>query len=1576
MDYAGGPDRESGLRELVTTLRGTPDCLSTLGRFGRRGDPYIDPAQPFELPRKQMKNLRQLLRSVSPSSSRKRSEDRSRANRLTKRRLLSESLESRQLLAGDVPSAMDAAPEGEPEIAVAHNYWRAYDVDNNKYITALDALMVINHLNQHGEGEALDGTEEFAGFVDVTGDNRVTALDALSVINALNRGEGEADMPLVEFVLAARNLDDTLVDNTAGATDVLPTSNEQLTYNVDVNEVFKLEVGVQDLRGFSATGVFRAVTDIVMDQTDVLEPAVGEIQQITFDNTVLNSPISGNITFSFADNPTLTETRSFADFIGSTSSLDTAEDNLAQIIADLSPLVDSAADVTVNGSIDGSSGGPSGGGSFLLDILYSGDDLINVDVPQLQVTLEIGGNVQPVTISQTNVQNGDGSFNAAPILRALELNTRNAGNAQIYGKNRVFGSFAQDATIGTDTVDLFNEIGALGPTNDLTEELSDFNSSIAYDVFSIPVRAVAPTTNLMVSLDPPDEGDGVLIYGTQVGEENVPSNMIQLDNDSRFILNVTGSASGITAANSTLNATEDAGAVSIDLATLNSGNPGGTTYAMVSEVETKGVFELSGNTLTYTPAADEFGTGDQFVYTASDGTDTVTGTISVDIAAVNDAPIAVNDTATVEQGETISIDALDNDSAGPLEDNSVLVLQEPSSVLTTANGGSAIISNGEISYTAPAGFSGSDSFSYTISDGQLTAMATVNVTVTNSQTGINAADKAITIDEDNGGGVTSEAKVADLSDDNLISINTGSSTVTLDNAVLTSGSGSVRFAGDEIFYTPAQDFFGTATITYTASNDIGSDTGVITVTVTPDNTDLTANDDDYQVAEGATVTLDVLDNDADGPGESGTLTITSVTQPTRGTATIVTVDGRTQISYTSTGVASDGDDSFTYTISDGQGGTDTAVVNIDIQDVLDAPIAANDSETIDEDSGALTINLNDLVTLESGDSVVFTKISGTDAAGTSSISAGGTLTYTPNANANGTETIVYRATSTQGDQLFDEGTITINVTPVNDAPTATNRSVTVLEDNSIDIDLNSNVADIDSTGLVISVASNPGNGSAVSLGNGIIRYTPDADYNGPDSFTYQVTDGSLTATATVNITVTDVISPPVANNGSLSATEDGGAVTLDLSTLVNLDSGDTGTVTITTNPANGSASVSGTAGDLTNATLTYTPDADFFGSDSLVYTVTNSLGATDTGTISISVAGVNDDPVANDDTAETSRNRSVTIDVLANDSLGPANENQTATVTVPTQPANGTVTVNANNQLVFTPATDFVGTTTITYQLSDGVSTDTATVDVTVNDFVSSVISGQLFVDQITNIRDVIDNGADPVRNGVRDSGEAALGGVAVRLVSSASENLLGEDIDITVVTNLDGEYTFEDVAPGTYRVIYNLPSGAVAAGEAVDGVIPVVIGSEGGASPVGNFAFATLGEAGQGNSSILSTNTNGSSELPEGVEYGEGGFITLDSSGAQMMFLAGTGFEGVEYAELAMNRNNDAALLTIIEEDGDVLTAQVDGEHLRVNSSGTSVQLLGGVDDFDFDASLEDLIEDEYPTFRDAIDQILGQDD
>jgi len=424
---------------------------------------------------------------------------------------------------------------------------------------------------------------------------------------------------------------------------------------------------------------------------------------------------------------------------------------------------------------------------------------------------------------------------------------------------------------------------------------------------------------------------------------------------------------------------------------------------------------------------------------------------------------------------------------------------------------------------------------------------------------------------------------------------------------------------------------------------------------------------------------------------------------------------------------------------------------------------------------------------------------------------------------------------------------------------------------------------------------------------------------------------------------------------------------LVLNTLVTLEPGDSATFTLVGAPSNGSASI-------VNGILSYTPAADYFGADSVTYQATNVAGS-DTGVISITVDPVNDEPVAQDDTAMTVKDRAVTIGVLANDSLGPANEGDTAQLSIDTDPANGGVEITADNQIVYTPNPDFIGTDTFVYQLSDGEDSDTATVTVTVNDFAFSTISGRLFVDGIENIEQVIESDGEisPQRDETYNPGERVLGGVSVRLRSAAGENVTGQEIDRVVMSGLDGMFEFEDVPPGEYQVEYELPNNGIAPGEASDGVIPVSIDEdpEAAGDYSANFVLWSLGDLSTLDSTVISSN-NASGSVTT-VIAGAGGVVYLDASGNQMMFQAGPGFDGVEYAALSVNQARDAALLTVVR-DGQVETAVVDSENLRFGSSGRSVRLFGGVDDFEFRSQIDPSIAGDFPAYQDAVDRILSE--
>lgn len=146
----------------------------------------------------------------------------------------------------------------------------------------------------------------------------------------------------------------------------------------------------------------------------------------------------------------------------------------------------------------------------------------------------------------------------------------------------------------------------------------------------------------------------------------------------------------------------------------------------------------------------------------------------------------------------------------------------------------------------------------------------------------------------------------------------------------------------------------------------------------------------------------------------------------------------------------------------------------------------------------------------------------------------------------------------------------------------------------------------------------------------------------------------------------------------------------------------------------GGSSNNGTVTVNDDGSITYTPNPDFNGEDTITYTVTDPNGNTGTSTVTVTVNPVNDNPTANDDAATTGLGTPVTIPVLANDT--DVDGDPLTIDGTPTSP-NGTVTVNPDGTITFTPDADFSGETTISYTVTDGNGgTDTGTVNVTVGD--------------------------------------------------------------------------------------------------------------------------------------------------------------------------------------------------------------------------------------------------------------------
>ena len=385
-----------------------------------------------------------------------------------------------------------------------------------------------------------------------------------------------------------------------------------------------------------------------------------------------------------------------------------------------------------------------------------------------------------------------------------------------------------------------------------------------------------------------------------------------------------------------------------------------------------------------------------------------------------------------------------------------------------------------------------------------------------------------------------------------------------------------------------------------------------------------------------------------------------------------------------------------------------------------APVAGPQSASTNEDTPLpLTLAGTD----SDGDPLTFSIVTGptlgslgplsglTCSAGVPSTCTVG-VTYTPNLNANGSDSFTFRVNDGGGNSA--PATVSITITAVDDAPVAVGDSATVVEDSGATaVDVLANDTDVDGGPISISSVTQPVNGAVVVTNAGTdLTYQPVANFCGTDSFTYTLNPGG--STATVSVTVTCVDDAPVAVGDSATVVEDSGATAVDV--LANDTDVDGGPISISsvTQPVNGAVVVTNAGTD-----LTYQPVANFCGTDSFTYTL-NPGGST--ATVSVTVTCVDDAPVAVGDSATVVEDSGATaVDVLANDTDvdgGPK------LIVLPTQPANGTVVITGGGTgLTYAPGVDYCnnppGTTpdTFTYTLSPGGSTATVSMTVTcVND--------------------------------------------------------------------------------------------------------------------------------------------------------------------------------------------------------------------------------------------------------------------
>ena len=351
--------------------------------------------------------------------------------------------------------------------------------------------------------------------------------------------------------------------------------------------------------------------------------------------------------------------------------------------------------------------------------------------------------------------------------------------------------------------------------------------------------------------------------------------------------------------------------VTVDVLANDSDEDGDKLTIQSTTSPKNGTVKNDNGKLVYTPN-DGFSGEDTFEYTITDGEDEATAKVTVTVAEdnSNNAPVAKDDSATTPYETAVTVDVLANDSD---EDGDKLTIQST----TSPKNGTVKNDNGKLVYTPNDGFSGKDSFDYTISDGEDEATATVSVTVeeddsnnvpvAKDDSATTAYETAVTVDV-----------LANDSDEDGDKLTIQSTT--------SPKNGTVKNDNGKLIYTPNDGFSGKDSFDYTISDGEDEATATVSVTVEEDdsNNAPVAKDDSAKTAYETAVTVDVLANDSDEDGD--VLTIQSTTSPKNGTVK----NDNGKLVYTPNDGFS-GKDSFDYTISDGEDEA-TATVTVTVED--------------------------------------------------------------------------------------------------------------------------------------------------------------------------------------------------------------------------------------------------------------------------------------------------------------------------------------------------------------------------------------------------------------------------------------------------------------------------------------------------------------------------------------------------------------------------------------------------------------------------------------------------------------------
>ncbi len=560
----------------------------------------------------------------------------------------------------------------------------------------------------------------------------------------------------------------------------------------------------------------------------------------------------------------------------------------------------------------------------------------------------------------------------------------------------------------------------------------------------------------------------------------------------------------------------------------------------------------------------------------------------------------------------------------------------------------------------------------------------------------------------------------------------------------TGGNVSIATNGKDVNFKPKANFFGQTTFTYTIKSNLGrTSTATVTVNVSPVNDPPTVIDSAFNVGEDpiAPLTLTPGQIFSPGPGETTqTLTFVSAT-PVAGSINGTLSLANNIVSYAP---AADffGTALFTVEVADNLGLKGNVTVTVTVDPDNDPPVAFSGPLTVNEDTTVRIVGAGSPVDIlassspgpsnESSQTLTLTSIQSTSAAGGTIATNAGITTYRASPNFFGTDTFTYVITDNGTPNRSTTGTVTVNVTPVNDAPNAVDDSGSgrfvvsgfANQFTQLDVLRNDNAGPNEPTDTLKVVAvGTPSRGSTVEIStDGLtVRFKPKAGIvNVEETFTYTVEDtGGLRDTATATVFIIPPVLPfavdnlpPAINEDSTNSTN---VLTIDVLADDLANAGATKRLLRFTQPANGTARLNdnGTPTDLSDDKIEYFANPNVFTPDVFTYTMIDSAtgSAESTGRVTITFKEINDVPTAFNRSISGTEDVIKTIpaaDLLAGLSKGPLEDSQTLVVSsVAALSGGGTVRIDGTD-VIYTPAANFAGDFLFRYTVQDNGTTNGA----------------------------------------------------------------------------------------------------------------------------------------------------------------------------------------------------------------------------------------------------------------------------